>query len=414
MPSAPPRSRRPAAWWSRDGLGYADGDLQLAGRSLAGLAREAGTPLYVYDAARVRANLERLRAALAARGLAHRVFYAMKSNRHAPLLAWLRGLGLCGIDTCSPAEVRHARAAGFRPDQISFTGTSLSDADLRELLTRRGLIFNLDSQHDIARTAALAPGRRVGLRVNPGLGIGYRRNHLLRYAGGGGTKFGLHRAQFPAALRRARAAGLTVEGLHFHTGCGFLTPQLPVLDEIFSACAWFVRQVPGLRYLNLGGGLGIPLVPGDRPLDLDAWSALVARHFGGLGCEIWCEPGDYLVKDAGVLVLEVNTVEVKGSTLYAGVNGGFSIHLEPAFYGLPLWPVPCREPGPRARLRPVTIAGNINEALDLLHRDALLPPLRNGDLLAFLNAGGYGAAMASNHCLRGFFQERFLMPPGES
>ena len=405
------RSPRPAApWWSRPGLGYERGDLHFAGHALAPLARRHGTPLYLYDAARVTDNLLRLRAALAARDLPFHVFYAMKSNRHPPLLRALRRLGTCGIDTCSPAEVARARACGFPAENISFTGTALSDADLAALLRHDGLVLNLDSLHDIARVGALAPGRRIGLRINPGLGIGYRRNRLLRYAGGRGTKFGIHREQFPAALRLARRHGLVVEGLHFHTGCGYLTPQLPVLAEIFSACQPFVAQVARLRYVNLGGGLGIPLVASDRPLNLSAWSALVAHQFGGRGFEIWCEPGDYLVKDAGVLLLEVNTVERKGRTLYAGVNGGFQLHIEPAFYQLPLVPVPVRAAAPHTRVRPTTIAGHINEALDLLHRDALLPPLANGDLLAFLNAGGYGASMASNHCMRGVFRERLLSP----
>jgi hypothetical protein len=106
-----------------------------------------------------------------------------------------------------------------------------------------------------------------------------------------------------------------------------------------------VAQVPRLRYFNLGGGLGIPLIAADRPLDLTAWSALVARQFGGHGFEVWCEPGDYLVKDAGLLLLEVNTVERKGRTLFAGVNGGFQLHPDPAFYQLPLLPVPVRAAG---------------------------------------------------------------------
>jgi diaminopimelate decarboxylase len=396
------------------GLGYHEGKLHLGAFEVAAQARAIGTPLYLYDAARVRDNLSRLRGALAARGVRHRVFYAMKSNRHAPLLGWLRRLGHCGIDTCSPAEVAHARAAGFAATTISFTGTSLSDADLTALLAHDGLILNLDSLHDIARVSRLARGLRVGLRINPGLGIGYRRNGLLRYAGGRGTKFGVHREQFPAALRAVRAAGLVLDGLHLHSGSGYLTPQLPVLDQIFSACRWFIDRAPALRYVNVGGGLGIPLVAADRPLDLEKWGALVARHFGGAPFEVWCEPGDYLVKDAGVLVLEVNTVERKGPTLYAGVNGGFNIHLEPAFYQLPLVPVPCQQPAARVRLRPTTIAGNINEALDVLHVDAPLPPLANGDLLAFLNAGGYGAAMASNHCMRGVFHEHLLLPRDEA
>lgn len=403
-------SRAVQPWWARDNLRFHRRQLCLGSQRLSDLVRKTGTPLYVYDGARVLENLGRLRAALQAAGLPFRVFYAMKSNRHPPLLGLLRRAGACGIDTCSPAEVERARDCGFDASEISFTGTSLSDADLHLLLSHEGLVLNLDSIHDLVRVGRLAPGRRVGLRINPGLGIGYRRNALLRYAGGRGTKFGIYPDQFPAALAAARHGGLVVEGLHFHTGCGYLTPQLGVLDRIFAACGQFIAQAPKLRYVNIGGGLGIPLVADDQPLDLAAWSRLVARRFGGGGFEVWCEPGDYLVKDAGVLVLEVNTVERKGRTLFAGVNGGFQLHPEPAFYQLPLVPVPCRQPDPRARLQPTTIAGHINEAGDLLHVDAPLPPLANGDLIAFLNAGGYGAAMASNHCLRGTFTELLLEP----
>ena len=154
-------SRRPAArWWARPGLDYVANELCVAGQPVAACARAAGTPLYLYDGSRVRDNLARLHAALAAQGLRHRIFYAMKSNRHAPLLTWLRQLGGCGIDACSPGEVRWARSRSFAPDNISFTGTSLSDADLGELLRHPGLILNLDSMHDIRRVGALAPGRR--------------------------------------------------------------------------------------------------------------------------------------------------------------------------------------------------------------------------------------------------------------
>jgi len=408
MPKANPRP-----WWARAGLAYARQHLCIAGHSVADLAAQHSSPLYLYDETRVHENLGRLHAAFDQAALPHRIFYAMKSNRHPELLEGLRRLGRCGVDTCSPAEVAAARAAGFAAKDISFTGTSLSDRDLAALLEHPGLILNLDSLHDIKRVAQLAPGRSVGLRINPGLGTGYRSHQRLRYAGAQDTKFGLHREQFPAALRAIRQGGLIIDGLHFHTGCGFLSPQLKGLKGIFRACTGFIEKLPRLRYLNVGGGLGIPLDATDEPLDVVAWTQLLKTHFGDWADEIWCEPGDYLVKDAGLLVLEVNTVETKGRTLFAGVNGGFSLHPEPAFYQLPIHPVPTRQPGARARLQPTTIAGNINEAHDLLHQDAMLPKLRNGDLLAFLNAGGYGAAMASRHCLRGEFQEVVLpaVPP---
>lgn len=400
------RSASRPAWWERPDLAPRAGRLQFAGHDLEALARAGGTPLYVYSGARVVANLGRLHATLKRATRAHRVFYAMKSNRFAPLLCALRASGECGVDVCSPAELLLARSCGFREEDISYTGTAMSESDAQVLARHPGVIVNCDSLSSLRRLGRLCPGRAIGLRINPGLGLGYRKNQLLRYAGGDVTKFGIYAEQFPAALALARELGLRVTGLHFHTGCGFLTPQLPVLDRIFARVKAFIAQVPELRSVNLGGGLGIPLVAGDAPLDLAAWGALVQRHFGRAPFTVCIEPGDYLSKDAGVLLLEVNTVEEKAGTLFVGVDGGFNIHLEPAFYALPLEPVPCiaRTTAPRR----VTLAGNINEALDIFSRDVRLPLPAEGDVIALLNAGGYGSAMSSNHCLRGQFREMIL------
>jgi len=134
--------------------------------------------------------------------------------------------------------------------------------------------------------------------------------------------------------------------------------------------------------------------------------------------EVCVEPGDFIVKDAGVLVLQVVSAERKRQVDFVGVDGGFNLAVEPFFYGLPCEPVPCRIAGavdevyaPEA-LRPVSIAGNINEALDVWADQVPLPPLAEGDYLAFINAGGYASAMSSNHCMRGQFQERLLFPAG--
>jgi diaminopimelate decarboxylase len=393
-------------WWQRPDLGYRQGRLQFAGNDLSRLAESGGTPLYAYSARRIRANLDRLRGALAKRVRTHRIFYAMKSNRHLPVLCALRAHGGCGVDVCSPEELLLARQCGFREADISYTGTAMSEDDARCLAAHPAVMINADSLASVRRLGRLCPGRAIGLRINPGLGLGYRQNRRLRYAGGDVTKFGLYAGEFPAALALARDLGLRVEGLHFHTGCGFLTPQLPVLDRIFARVHAFIGRVPGLRYVNLGGGLGIPLVAGDAPLDLAAWGALVQRHFGRAAHAVYLEPGDYLVKDAGVLLLTVNTVEKKSGTLFVGVDGGFNLHPEPVFYSLPLEPAPCvlRDTPPRK----LTIAGNINEAHDLFARGIRRPAPVEGDVLAFLNAGGYGAAMSSQHCLRGRFREYLL------
>jgi diaminopimelate decarboxylase len=395
------------AWWERAGLCTRGTTLLFAGCDPEQIARAERKPVFVYSAARIQDNLTRLAAALADRGVRSRVFYAMKSNRYAPLLTFLRTLGRCGVDACSPEELLLARRTGFAERDISYTSTVPSDADLDVLARHPGIWLNCDSLAAIERVAARCPGRTIGLRINTGLGIGYRANPLLHYAGAAPTKFGIYREQFPDALALARRAGLSVRGLHFHSGCGYLTPQLPVLDRIFEAAAWFVAQVPDLEHDNIGGGLGLPLVEGDEPLDLTAWAATVARHFGGRPFDVWVEPGDYLVKDAGLLVLQVVAAEQKQGVRFVYVDGGFNLHIEPAFYKLPLHAVPCS----RSSGEPVvvTIAGNINEALDVWAADVALRPVKSGDYLAFLNAGGYGAAMSSNHCLRGAFAEYLVL-----
>jgi diaminopimelate decarboxylase len=405
---APARPAIAPAWWEREGLGPRDGVLEVDGHDPAAIARAEGRPVFVYSARRVRANLERLTAALAATGLRSRAFYAIKSNRYAPLLTYLRTLAACGLDVCSPEELLLARRCGFAERDITYTSTVPSDADLAVLARHPDVWVNCDALASIERLAGACPGRSIGLRINTGLGLGYRTNPLLQYSGASPTKFGIYRDRFEEALDLAAHRGLRVRGLHFHSGCGYLTPQLPAFDQILDAAAWFIDRVPALEYVNLGGGLGIPLVEGDEPLDLDAWAAIVRRHFHQRRFAVWVEPGDYLAKDAGILVLQVIAVEEKQGVRFVYVDGGFNLHMEPAFYGLPLHAVPCRTQ-PQAPMLRVTLAGNINEALDVFGADVPLAEVAAGDYLAFLNAGGYGSSMSSNHCLRGNYAEYLLL-----
>ena len=399
-------------WWRRDDLDYAAGRLQLAGQDLEHLARSAGEPVFAYSGARLAANLQRLRQALSLIPQPSRVLYAMKANRFLPVLGGLQAAGIDGIDACSPEEVRLARQAGFREDQISFTGTSVSNADLDCLAAHPGTWVNCDSISSLRRLGERsADGRKVGLRINPELGIGYRENETLQYAGAKPTKFGIYLEQIDEALSVARDSNLEITGLHLHAGCGWLEDQLPRFRAIMERVQPFLEKIPHLESLNLGGGLGIPLEEGDAPLNLDHWGETLAEILAPVAAEILIEPGDYLVKDAGCLVLEVNTVEEKAGRRFVGVNGGFNLHVEPAFYDLPLVIVPCRQPTDTATLEPMTVAGNINEALDLFAEDLPLPPLKEGDYLAFLNAGGYGSSMSSQHCLRGQFREYFVPAP---
>jgi diaminopimelate decarboxylase len=402
------RQRLPAEqfWWEREDLRYVGESLHFAGKDVAALATEADRPLYIYSFDRVEANLGRVQRALAATGQPHRIYYAMKANRYAPLLRMLAGSGRCGIDICSPNELDLALACGFAPHDISFTGTGVANRDLDRLLAEPGLTINCDTIGMIRRIGERAPGREIGIRLNPSLGIGYADSEMLTYAGTKPTKFGIYREQWHEALDQARSFGLTIAGLHFHVGCGYLDPQLERWQAAMGAALAFLRDVPGVRSVNIGGGLGLPHRAGETPLELDRWAAVLRRHFAGRGLTIAVEPGDYLVKDAGLLALGVTDIEYKREKLFAYVDGGFNLHPEPVYYRLPCEPVACAlRAADDTHWAAVTIAGNINEAIDLWAEDKRMPPLREGDFIAFINAGGYGAAMSSNHCMRGDFTE---------
>ena len=398
----------PNAWWQRDDLCYRDGQLFFSGQSVQQLAEQFGTPTFIYSASRIEANLKRVRHALDAAGLAGRssIFYAMKANRFAPVLQHIQQTGLCGIDACSPNEVRHALGCGFSPSQISFTTTSLSKRDFAELAGYDGLFMDCDSLHAIRSWGELKPNSEIGIRINPAVGIGRACNDKLHYAGCTTTKFGIYWEQFEQALALAAEYGLKVTKIHFHTGCGYLNAELEQLDHVIGECMKFVDAAPDVNRVNMGGGLGVTHLADDQALDLDRWSAVLNRHFAGRELHVEVEPGDYICKDAGLLLLGKTFVELKRDTLFVGVDAGFNIAPEPAYYGLPFQPVPLSVDG--SPLTTVTVVGNINEALDVWYENALLPDLAQHDYLALINSGAYSSAMASNHCMRGEFNEQLL------
>lgn len=396
-------------WWQRSDLTIQDRHLIFANRRVSELAAQFDAPAFFYNAHRITEKLTGLHTALTDAGFSNRfrIHFAMKANRFEPLLTYLKLTGLCGIDACSPAEIEHAISCGFDPAEISFTATSLSQTDILQLSRYKDVFINCDSLHTIRHIGELCPGRDIGIRINPEVGLGYGDNEKLRYSGQASTKFGIYREQFDDALKLAKQYDLKIKKIHFHTGCGYLNQQLDSWDDIISECLWFIDQVDTLTSVNVGGGLGVPHTHLDTALDLSKWASILQRHFLNRPLSIEVEPGDYLVKDAGILLLTVNSVEKKKNTQFVGVNAGFNIALEPAVYGLPFLPVPVLiNEGPDET---VTLVGNINEALDVWYHNISLPPLHENDHIALINAGAYSSSMASNHCMRGSFKEFLLL-----
>jgi diaminopimelate decarboxylase len=393
-------------WWRRPGLEVTEDRLSLNGADLEALVREHGTPLFVYDLARPVETVRALQRALDGAGVRHVVRFALKACPDPRILAVLRGLGApgtpgsVGIDACSPGEVLHALANGWQPDEISHTGTNLSERDL-DVLLAHPIRINLDAVSQIERLGRRSPGRRIGIRINPGAGAGY--TDKLSYAGDRPTKFGVAEDRFDDALAAVGRHGLVVDTLHFHAGSGWLGDQLEGFEAALARAVPYLDRLleAGLpiREVNVGGGVGRVARDGERPVDLDAYARVVATHLGPYGVTAAFEPGDFVMKDAGVLLGEVVTVERRADTEFVGLDIGWNVNCAYFIYKYAQEIVPVRGPL-RDRTHLVTVAGHINEASDVFAEDYPFPDVEEGEVVAILNAGGYLQAMSSTHCLR--------------
>jgi diaminopimelate decarboxylase len=402
---------RSGPWWARPGLDAIDGRLVIAGTDAEKIAREWGTPLFVYDRRRFVENAERLSAALAGRGLRHRLRFALKANPDPRVLEVLRPL--VGIDACSPGEVVRALECGWPASDISVTATNLSDHDLDAILAA-GVHLNLDAVSQIERLGRrLAAGgyrpRPIGLRINPAAGAGY--NDRLAYNGARPTKFGIYSDRVDDAVAAATRLGLPIDTIHVHAGSGWLADGLlafeAALERVVAIARRLVTDGHPIAEINVGGGLGVPARADEQAVDLGAYAAAIARQVAGLDVAIGCEPGDYLAKDTAILLAEVVTVEEHGGTTFVGLDVGWNVNCSHFIYRYAQELVICRV-ADAARTERVTVAGHINEAGDLFAEDYDLPPVLEGDIVALLNAGGYHQAMSSTHCLRPHAEALFL------
>ena len=395
-----------APWWVRPGLEIVDGRLTIAGRDAEALVREHGTPLFAYDLARFGENARELQAAFAPTAFPFRLRFALKANPLPEVLAVFRALGhpgspeSVGIDACSPGEVLRALECGWRPDEISYTGTNVSERDLDVLLTHR-IHVNLDAISQIERYGRRAPGSRIGIRIDPGSGAGY--NAHLEYSGERPTKFGIGLERLDEALAVTARHDLAIDTIHFHAGSGWLADGLDGFERALPAAVEAVERARAAGHeiteVNVGGGLGRPARSDEVAVDASDYAAVIARHLGGLGVTVAAEPGDALTKDAAILLGEVVTVETRRGVTFVGLDIGWNVNCAYFIYGFAQELVPCRDPGAE-RTMSVTIAGHINEASDVFAEDYPMAPVSEGDVVALLNAGGYLQAMSSTHCLR--------------
>ena len=396
-------------FWARPGLEVGRSRLLIAGRDAEGLARRHGTPLYAFDLQRIAEMVRDLQGALAGAGLRYRVRLAMKAQREPEVLAFVRQLGAAGtpesvgLDVCSPREVLHGLAMGWLPEEISYTGTNVSERDL-DVLLAYPIHINLDLLSQIKRLGRRAPGRAIGVRLNPRAGAAWGGARHTHYSmSDKPTKFGIYAEQLEQAVAVARRHDLQIVTAHFHVGDGFMSDGLAAYEVAVAKATAMIRRLIELGCpigeVNTGGGLGIPLLPGEEHLDLDAYAAILAEHLGPLDVLVTAEPGDFLTKESAILLAEVVTVEDRLGTTFVGLDAGWNVMHDRFIYGVPFEVSLCRA-ADAAPVGRVTVSGHINEGNDLFAEDYPFPAVGEGDIVAIINCGGYNQAMTLEHCLR--------------
>jgi len=378
-----------------------NGILHIEGVSALRLAEEFDTPLYVISETRIRENYRRLRDTLSKHNGKVRVYYSAKANTNLSVLRILKSEGAY-VDTISPGEVYLALKAGFSPERILFTGTSVRDDELRFLVNSK-VTINVDSLSQLRRFLGLSTPNLLSFRVNPEIGAGH---HAHVITAGKDSKFGIWESDVIEAYRRAREAGAEKFGMHMHIGSGILEvePFLVAAEKLLEIAASVHKELGiGFDFIDFGGGLGVPYRPNEKTLDLDLFAERVLRLFKdrvveyGLGDPFFCvEPGRFIVCDACILLTRVNTVKVTPHKRFAGVDAGFNTLIRPVMYGSYHHMVLAnRLDAPEEEI--YDVAGPICESGDLLASERKLPKVREGELLAILNAGAYGYSMSSQY-----------------
>ena len=359
-------------------------------------AERFGTPTYACVEAVLRRQCERLRTLVD--GLPAHLLYAMKANPSPAVLRVIQSEGL-GLDVVSPGELALAQQVGFAPERVLFSANNMTDAEMRAA-QEAGVLLNVGERSRLERFGQAYPGECVCLRLNPEVEAGHHE-HVV--TAGAKSKFGFPLDQIEEAQAVARSHDLQIVGLHQHIGSGIREVEqfARAVQVLLDAASSF----SDLEFINVGGGLGIPYRPGEEPLDADRFQREVGQPLRAFLEEhpsetfsFWFEPGRFLVAEAGVLLVRVNTVKRASGRIFAGTDSGMGHLLRPAVYGAYHGVYNLSNPG--GPLETYDVVGNVCEAGDVFARERPVQEIREGDVLAILDAGAYGMAMASTYNLR--------------
>ena len=362
----------------------------LSRQQLIDIAKEFGTPVYVYHAEKIKEQYNKLVSAFSI--IDTKFFYACKALTNVNILKYIDSIG-CGIDCSSGNEVKLAVHAGVPPEKILYTSNGIAFDEIEEVASHR-VHINIDSISNLEKFGKKFGGSYpVGIRIRPNILAG---GNLKISTGHEKSKFGVPVDLLGDLLTVVEKYKIKIQTLHIHTGSDIkdadvFVQGIKVLTEI-------VPHFPDLEIIDLGGGFKVPYEPDDEETDI----ALIAKklkkfldsHLAGKKYQLWFEPGKYLVSECGYLITQVNVVKDNNHQVFVGVNSGLNHLIRPMMYDAYHHIVNISNP--EAQEKSYTVTGYICET-DTFASDRLLHEVREGDLLVFYNAGAYGFEMASNY-----------------
>ena len=361
------------------------------------LARQYGTPLYVYNENILRSRCRDLKGLIPYSNFT--VNYSLKANSNPELVKIVRSEGL-RADAMSPGEIFINLMAGYRPEEILYISNNVNEDEFSYAINA-GVKISVDSVSQMEMFGKINPGGKVAFRINPGVGAGH---HEKVTTAGQKTKFGIEMGSIPEVKRIIREYNLRLIGINQHIGSLFMDSEayLKSTSNILS----IARQFDDLEFIDLGGGFGIPYHKQSKQPRLDLkdlglnLSEVIHSWVNEYGKEVEfkIEPGRYIVAEAGILLGKVNATKTNYGIKYVGTDLGFNVLVRPVMYDSHHDIEIYRESGtPSLKEETVNIVGNICETGDIIAKGRKLPEIIENDILGVLDSGAYGYSMSSNY-----------------
>ncbi|MBO9573725.1 MAG: diaminopimelate decarboxylase [Chitinophagaceae bacterium] len=375
---------------------------------LVQLGNQYGTPLYVYDAERIKEQFEKLRDAFSSFDAT--IFYACKALTNINVLKHIMNIG-CNVDCSSSNEVLMALHAGFPADRVLYTSNNISFEELQEVASH-GVNINIDSISNLRKFGQkYGASYPVGIRLRPNIMAG---GNMKISVGHDASKFGIPLEQINEVHDIVKETGIVVKTLHIHTGSDI--KDVDVFLKGVEVLYKISEQFPSLENLDMGGGFKVRYKPDDHATDVELLgkklgeSIKAFEKLSGRKLKFWFEPGKFIVSEAGYFITKVNVIKQTPNITFVGLNTGLNHLIRPMFYDA--WQTIENISNPSGEKKKYNITGNICET-DTFATDREVNEIREGDYLVFKNAGAYCFEMSSNYNSR-YKPAEILVEHGQS